>query len=245
MKYNRKTVPPIAGNQNPNRPAIEVRPHKAVKRARILSADNIETAFRHIEETSHSPYSDEAKFALSVFAGLRVSEIADLTTSAFLDADGKIGPNIIVGANLAKGGRERIIPIHPRLRQALQKLRKAHPHIDYVSFSHWGRIKKQSPSALKDFFSKLYREIGLEGCSSHSGRRTFITGLAKLAAEKNRTLRDVQVLAGHSRLETTQIYIDPSDDYADLVSGLHAGNDNGSIEDDHDDDALDPPGGAA
>ena len=53
---------------------------------------------------------------------------------------------------------------------------------------------------LKD----LYRKIGLDTCSSHSGRRTFITNLS----EKGVSTRVIQELARHSSLAVTQQYID-------------------------------------
>jgi integrase len=63
-------------------------------------------------------------------------------------------------------------------------------------------------SSVVNWFAELYREIGFEGCSSHSGRRTFITNAARLVAKAGGSLRDVQQLAGHRSIEHTQGYID-------------------------------------
>jgi integrase len=52
----------------------------------------------------------------------------------------------------------------------------------------------------------------LVGCSSHSGRRTFITNAARKISSVGGSLRDVQALAGHSSLAVTQRYIDGSED---------------------------------
>ena len=57
------------------------------------------------------------------------------------------------------------------------------------------------------FFYSLYKTIGFNGCSSHSGRRTFITNAAKHISLVGGTLNDVRMLAGHSSLSTTQRYI--------------------------------------
>ena len=60
----------------------------------------------------------------------------------------------------------------------------------------------------QDILVILVPILGFEGCSSHSGRRTFITNAARRISTVGGSLRDVQVLAGHSALSTTQRYIE-------------------------------------
>lgn len=57
-------------------------------------------------------------------------------------------------------------------------------------------------------FARWYEQQGFVGCSSHSGRRTFITNAARKISLVGGSLRDVQMLAGHSSLRITQRYID-------------------------------------
>ena len=56
-------------------------------------------------------------------------------------------------------------------------------------------------------FAIIYRRAGLQGASSHSGRRTFITTLAN----KGVGVRVLMALAGHRNMSTTQRYIDLND----------------------------------
>ena len=64
------------------------------------------------------------------------------------------------------------------------------------------------PGSVVNWFARLYGELGFVGCSSHSGRRTFITNAARLVFRAGGSLRDVQQLAGHRSIEQTQGYID-------------------------------------
>ena len=63
-------------------------------------------------------------------------------------------------------------------------------------------------TSIVNWFASAYRELGFEGCSSHSGRRTFITNAARNLHRTGCSLRDVQLLAGHASIETTERYIE-------------------------------------
>jgi hypothetical protein len=76
------------------------------------------------------------------------------------------------------------------------------------------------PGALTTWFWRLYDNVGLNGCSSHSGRRTFGTEMARRCNHFHASLYDVQKMLGHARLETTQAYIAPSQDTYNMVASL-------------------------
>jgi integrase/recombinase XerD len=62
----------------------------------------------------------------------------------------------------------------------------------------------------------LYRAAGLEGASSQSGRRTFVTALARQGINTGL----IKVLAGHRRVEATRVAIGVGDPLRDAIEGF-------------------------
>jgi integrase/recombinase XerD len=125
-----------------------------------------------------------------------------------LDPSGRVGASLMIASGIAKNGRARRLPVHPELKVALEKLNRlqGRPRGGPVIRSQRGGA--MTPRSVVNWFKDLYDELGLTGCSSHSGRRTFITLSARLISRAGGSLRDVQELAGHSDLATTQRYIE-------------------------------------
>jgi integrase len=123
---------------------------------------------------------------------------------------GEISSAIELHDRAAKKSGGRLIPIHPELREALSDLRSLTVAVGPVVRSQRGG--PMTPVSIVNWFAKAYRAIGLQGCSSHSGRRTFITRAARLVHNAGASLRDVQLLAGHRSIQTTQRYIDGDTD---------------------------------
>jgi integrase/recombinase XerD len=163
----------------------------------------------HVSHFRH-PERDRAIVLLSFKAGLRAIEIAKLTWSMVTDASGEIAEHIALADSAAKGRSGRLIPLHKELRKALVALRAARPDKFRAGLPviYSERAPGLSANAVAVWFFERYREIAIEGASSHSGRRTFITVGAHRIVEAGGSLRDVQQLAGHSSLATTQRYID-------------------------------------
>ena len=107
-------------------------------------------------------------------------------------------------ADMRIGGR--IIPLHPELAAALlawqRRLGDTAGAERPVLFSERGG--RLSPATVRLWFHRLYTSLKMDGCSSHSGRRTFITRAARRVSQVGGSLRDVQELAGHTSLAMTQ-----------------------------------------
>lgn len=179
------------------------------KQAKILTAEHIDDLLLFAETTRY-PLRDRVIVLLSVKAGLRAAEIANLTWEMILDPSGAIGTVLELRDHAAKKGHGRLIPLHDDLRDALAAVRGTTDPSRPVVLSE--RDSKMKARSIVIWFSRAYRAVGLDGCSSHSGRRTFITRAARLVYKAGGSLRDVQLLAGHRSIQTTQGYIDGDSD---------------------------------
>ena len=182
------------------------------KQAKILSKKQIDQLIWYVSTLRH-PLRNEVIVMLSTRAGLRAKEIASLTWSMITDADGDIASSIHLTDRASKGRGGRVIPLNMQLRLQLADLlehEQKHHRFD-IATSHVIRTErspKTSPQAIVNMFSSWFDDTGLIGCSSHSGRRTFITNAARKISSVGGSLRDVQMLAGHSSLAVTQRYIE-------------------------------------
>jgi integrase len=180
----------------------------AGRRAKILSSTDVDDLLLFASCT-RNPLRNRVIVLLSAKAGLRAHEIASLTWDMVVEPTGQIGGVIELLDTAAKNGSGRLIPIHPELRAALVAWRKVSNHSEHVVASKGGPM---TPLGVVVWFNRAFKNIGLKGCSSHSGRRTFVTRAARLVHKAGGSLRDVQVLAGHRSIETTQRYIDGDTD---------------------------------
>ena len=143
---------------------------------------------------------------LSHRAGLRAQEIARLDWRMLLDASGNLADAIDLPAIATKGrtGAGKL-PIASDLKRALLRWAAIRRFPSRGPVMCGPRLEELSPDAVRKRLKAVYRKAGLEGATSHSGRRTFATQLSKTVP-----LADLQALMRHARPSTTLLYIDPS-----------------------------------
>ena len=196
-----------------NRKSISLETIMALgKQAKVVTKPQVDALLGYVGATRHQ-CRNRVIVLLSVKAGLRAKEISSLTWDMLTDAEGAIGTAIHLQNRASKGKTGgRIIPLNAELRKALGDLKNQPQigrHSPYIVTTE--RATKASAQMVVNLFSRWFHNLGLNGCSSHSGRRTFITNAARKISTVGGSLRDVQMLAGHSNLSTTQRYIDGSE----------------------------------
>lgn len=197
-----------------------------INRAATLTPKQIDQAVDHIATTSRHPERDELMFLLSHLSGLRVSEIVKLNLdTAVLDAEGRLPNrqalrNIHIMSDVGKMNRARQIPMHPRVAESLKRFMKKFPNLNYIAYAPQNGLARMTVNNLTVWFWQFYKSISFNNCSSHSGRRSFATRTARSLETHGQSLRDLQDLLGHARLDTTQRYIEPTHRTHNLIASL-------------------------
>ena len=161
----------------------------AGKKAKILSDDQVERLLL-FASTTRNPLRNRVLILLSLKAGLRAGEIANLTWPMVLDPGGEIGPVLELRNHAAKKKSGRLIAMHPDLRDALAAWGDAAVTAGPVVRSERGR--PMTPVSIVNWFTIAYRAIGLAGArpirggghSSPAPRGSFIRPVGRYAMFK-------------------------------------------------------------
>jgi len=150
----------------------------------------------------HGSKRDVAILQLLRHTGVRVSELVNLTLEDLEISERKGQITVRYG----KGGRYRQIPLNSDARRALQEYLEVRPQVEDTHLFIGQRGNGLGRAAVYDVVTKYAHLAGLEDVSPHTLRHTF----GKLALDEGENLVTVAHLLGHSRLETTAIYTQPS-----------------------------------
>jgi integrase len=186
------------------------------KQAKTLSETQQRVVITHLKTGRH-PERNTLIFLLSVDAGLRAKEIALLEWSMLTDAARCIRDEIRLPDKASKGKSGGVVYMSKRLRQALTAYAQGETLEGRVIKSQRGR--GMSAQVITNWFFNLYRELGYDGCSGHSGRRTAITRWARNIHQCGGSLAEVSRMARHSSIAMTQRYIEVSEDACRRVVG--------------------------
>ena len=163
--------------------------------ARTLSNTELQQVLDYVNTRAHAA-RNRAMLILTHLAGLRVSEVAYLRWSDVTADDGTVRDEIRLLADMTKNGHARTVFVSSKLKAELQSYADQARCIERnFPFFYSQKSVRQgfSANSLTQTLSLLYSGAGLEGATSHSGRRTFLTKLAN----QNTPIHLLKTLAGH------------------------------------------------
>lgn len=179
------------------------------KQAKTLNEQELRKVLDYIATRKHA-LRNRALLMTTFLSGMRVAEVASLRFSDVVDDDGKIRDEIRLTPAMTKGQYARVVFVNERLRKELDKYIRIYCPADKAMKFFYSQKKDSdgfNANTLTQHFHFLYKRAGINGASSHSGRRSFITNLAS----KGVSVRVLMSLAGHRSISTTQAYIDIND----------------------------------
>ena len=185
-----------------------------MSQAKVLSEKDVRRVLLNIATKRHA-VRNRAMFLVLQFSGMRVKELASLKIADVLDSEGQIKNEIYLSAEQTKGSSSRTVFLSTKAQDEIKTYlqhRFGVKDLLAVTFTDTSRalFNNQkgydgfSASTLAQHFHYMYKSAQIDGASSHSSRRTFLTKLAN----KNVSVRVLMQIAGHKSLAVTQKYLD-------------------------------------
>jgi integrase/recombinase XerD len=185
------------------------------RQARVLNEKEIRKVLLYIANHKHAS-RNRCLFLFTHLVGTRVGETSKLRICDVLASDGEIRDEVRLSAEQTKGDRGRTLYISDRMKDELRRYLRSRfnvTDIAVVTYTDTSRAlfptqkhadRGFTPSTLAQYFHYLYKSCGLDGASSHSGRRYFATSLSEKAVSP----KTLQHLLGHAQIQTTMRYIE-------------------------------------
>lgn len=177
--------------------------------AKTLTKSEFKRVLGVTKSCSRYPLRDVTMLLLTHWCGMRVGEVAALRISDVIDTNGDVRSEIALKAAQTKGDKGRTVFVPLKMRRALEAYISTGHKRSYSEFLFaTQKGQRFSSNTATQHLQRLYARAGIDGATSHTGRRTFITELAA----KGVSVRVLAALAGHASLQTTMRYIDVNDD---------------------------------
>lgn len=176
--------------------------------AKTLSPKELRRVLDYTATRKHAA-RNRLMILMTHYAGMRVGEIAAVLKGDVLNSDGTVRDEIRLTAEQTKGKHARVVFVSEKLRREIAGYLKLLP--GRANTAHLFATQKRgrfSANTLCQTLNAIYDRAGIDGASSHSGRRSFITRLSSQGVG----VRVLAALAGHRSLASVMPYIDASDD---------------------------------
>jgi integrase/recombinase XerD len=189
-----------------------------MKQARTLNEKELNLLLLYINTRKHAA-RDRAIVLMTYWGGMRIGEVAATKLKDVLANDGSVKHEINLTAEQTKGKYSRTVVLADKLRKEIQTyLQTRFDTKQLIALTYSEHINKPlfatqksegfSANTLTYTMTMLYKAAGLNGASSHSGRRSFLTHLSS----KSVPLKVLMELAGHRQAQTTMRYINVTSD---------------------------------
>lgn len=179
-----------------------------MSQAKTLTEKELKKVLLYISLRKHAA-RNRAMLLLTHWSGMRVGEVAALRIGDVLSSDGSVKSEVRLLPEQTKGSHARTVFLGTRIRKELTAyIATLSRPLPEKPLFYTQKRAGFTANTLCQHFHHLYKQVGVEGASSHSGRRSFITNLAA----KGVGVRVLMALAGHRNISTTQAYIDVNDE---------------------------------
>lgn len=189
-----------------------------MSQARTLNDRELNLLLLYINTKKHAS-RNRAMVLMTFWGGMRIGEVAAAKVGDVLALDGTVKQELRLTAAQTKGKYARTVVLADKLRkELLSYLQQRFETKQLAEIACTDAIQKPLFATQKrDGFSAatacwhfhmLYKAAGLDGASSHSGRRSFLTLLSSKAVP----LKVLMELAGHRQAQTTMRYISVTTD---------------------------------
>jgi len=186
--------------------------------ARVLTEKDIKRALSFIG-TKRTATRDRALFMTGILTGMRAKELSSIRIADVLGSDAEIRDEIHLSPNMTKGKRGRTVLLNKKVREEIAnylrerfKTKDLQPILltdtSRALFSNQkNNVRGFTANGMSKHLSQLFSDIGIDGASAHSLRRSYISKIASFGT----SIRVIQKLAGHQDIKTTALYIEVSD----------------------------------
>ena len=176
-------------------------------KSRVLSSAEFKRVVKMQENNKHGVRNTCCLY-ISFFLGLRAKEIASLNIGTFVDTSGNLKKEILLKRKMTKGMvQRRCYLTNDKLIKVVRNYLELRNKSTYNNLDAPLILSQKgssfTPDTMQKLFGSMYRQVGLDGASSHSGRRSFATKLI----ENGTGITHVQKLLGHKNIQTTTGYI--------------------------------------
>ena len=171
--------------------------------AKTLKPAELRQVLGYIATSTKHAARNRTMLLMTHWAGLRVGEVAALTIGDVVNADGTVKEEVRLSAEQTKGNRARTVYLGSKIRRELgQYLATINTANKLKPLFYTQKRAGFNANTLTQHFFHLYRAAGIQA-SSHSGRRSYLTGLA----DRGISIHILKSLAGHRSIATTAKYL--------------------------------------